>query len=297
MIGYYVNAPDPAANYRLNIGNTIYGDLGNGRVGIGTSTLTYALNVAGGDVNTTSGGYRDAGSCVAGTCASDARLKKDIRYLSRSLDTITALRPARFSWRKKVLADHGLPPHSGTGAGLIAQDVEQVLPHLVKTGKKGFKKVVYGLELQMHMIQAIKELKANNNTLKSENETLKSTLDSKTAALKTALDSRTAALNARYDRLEKKLALLERDSNPRHASQGGTAHPDSHPAAGALNAGPGSSGGVGGDGGGAAAAGPARALPRWTSLALVPALTAALALALLAGALRYRRKSTAPQGA
>ena len=52
--------------------------------------------------------------------------------------------------------------------GLIAQEVEIILPELVDVDEEGYKTVRYGLELQMLAIQAIKELKAENDELKQE---------------------------------------------------------------------------------------------------------------------------------
>ena len=48
---------------------------------------------------------------------------------------------------------------------MIAQDVEQVLPELVVTGDDGFKAVDYS-KLPLLTIQAVKELKAENDALK-----------------------------------------------------------------------------------------------------------------------------------
>jgi hypothetical protein len=48
---------------------------------------------------------------------------------------------------------------------LIAQDVEKVLPDLVETDADGFKAVNYS-KLPLLTIQAVKELKAENDALK-----------------------------------------------------------------------------------------------------------------------------------
>ena len=61
---------------------------------------------------------------TAGTVTSDQRLKKDIADLSNPLATINALKGRTFKW-----IDETQP--SGTQYGLIAQEVESVLPHLV----------------------------------------------------------------------------------------------------------------------------------------------------------------------
>lgn len=120
------------------------------KVGIGTNTPAYSLEVAG-DINTTAGGYRDAGSCVAGTCASDERLKHDIRPIENALDTIGKLTPSSYEFND---------PHYGDGKqfGLIAQQVENILPDLVEENQNGYKTVKYGMQLQMLTMAAVKEL-------------------------------------------------------------------------------------------------------------------------------------------
>jgi len=47
IIGYNVDAPSATADNQLNIGNAIYGDLSTGNVGIGTTSPTSLLTVAG----------------------------------------------------------------------------------------------------------------------------------------------------------------------------------------------------------------------------------------------------------
>ena len=61
-------------------------------------------------------------------------------------------------------------PAAGFGpdreAGLLAQEVEQVLPELVTTNADGYKAVNYS-QLPLLAIQAIKELKARNDELEA----------------------------------------------------------------------------------------------------------------------------------
>lgn len=145
-----------------------------GNVGIGMPDPQFTLDVNGA-INT-SDCYREAGVQVAGTCASDGRLKKNIRSLSNSLDRISALQPVRFEWRTEEFPNLDL--YSGTETGLVGQSVEGVFPHLVTTDAKGFKRVRYGLELQMHMIQAIKELKTANDELSTRIRQLEAKMNS-----------------------------------------------------------------------------------------------------------------------
>jgi len=58
---------------------------------------------------------------------SDKRLKKDVNTISGSLDKILKLRPTGFTWIENEKED----------VGFIAQEVEEIIPEVVKT-KKGF---------------------------------------------------------------------------------------------------------------------------------------------------------------
>jgi len=105
-----------------------------------------------------------ASVCHAGLCTSDARLKKEIIHFSNSLDIISSLNPVYFRWRTDEFPEYQF--HNRQESGLLAQDVEKVLPHLVQNDQHGHKAVFYNKEIQMHMVQAIKELKAENDELK-----------------------------------------------------------------------------------------------------------------------------------
>ncbi len=105
-----------------------------------------------------------AGTGIAGSCSSDRRFKKDITPFSHVLDQVTALQPVHYFWRA---ADFPTRHFGNSRAyGLIAQDVEQVLPELVVTDGDGYKAVDYS-ELPLLTIQAVKELKAENDALKA----------------------------------------------------------------------------------------------------------------------------------
>jgi hypothetical protein len=169
-LGYQAGANETQGG-RLYIANSntssplVWGNFGgqilnvNGRLGIGDTTPTYRLDVAQGDVNTQNGGYRDAGICVAGTCFSDRRLKEEVTPLSGSLELIARLNPVSYRY---IDPAHG----SGTQYGLVAQEVEEVFPEWVVMDGDGYRKIRYGLQVQMHLIQAVKELQAENEELK-----------------------------------------------------------------------------------------------------------------------------------
>ena len=162
--------------------------LPNGFVGLGTPgdangipTATDRLQVFG-DVRVGTAGTDGciknfAGTGIVGTCSSDRRLKKNIVPFAPMLDKLTALQPVHYVWRSEEFPNR----HFGNGQnyGLIAQDVEQVLPELVTTADDGFKAVDYS-GLPLLTIQAVKDLnlevtdlKSGANALKSENDALK----------------------------------------------------------------------------------------------------------------------------
>ena len=144
----------------------------DGNVGIGTftqiPTIVDKLQVFG-DVRVgttgTNGCIKNfAGTGILGTCSSDRRLKKDITPFGPVLGQLTALQPVHYFWRSTEFPQR----HFGNAKnyGLIAQDVEQVLPELVETDSDGYKAVDYS-KLPLLTIQAIKELKAENDSLKN----------------------------------------------------------------------------------------------------------------------------------
>jgi len=111
-----------------------------------------------------------SGTGVIGTCSSDRRLKRDITPFASVLNQLTALQPVHYYWRATEFPNR----HFGNSqaAGLIAQDVEQVLPELVETDSDGYKAINYS-KLPLFTIQAMKELKAENDALREQVAALK----------------------------------------------------------------------------------------------------------------------------
>ena len=137
-------------------------------IGIGEQRADDPLEVFGDiriGVGGTSGCVKSQnGGAIVGTCASDERFKRDIRAHPDVLDRLASLRPVEFSWRVDTFAGRGFGPDRE--AGLLAQEVEQVLPELVATDADGFKAVNYS-RLPLLAIQAIRELKGRNDELEA----------------------------------------------------------------------------------------------------------------------------------
>ena len=100
---------------------------------------------------------------VASATSSDLRWKKNIHPLESSLDKVLALRGVMYEWKVKEYSDRGL--REGKHIGLIAQDVEPVLPELVETDKEGYKLVSYS-KLTAVLVEAVKELNTENQNQK-----------------------------------------------------------------------------------------------------------------------------------
>jgi hypothetical protein len=94
-------------------------------------------------------GYRWA------TWDSDARLKADIAVIPGALDRVRALRGVTFHWNDRAHARRA-DLSSGLQVGVIAQEVEAVLPEAVSTNADGYKAVEYR-DLVPLLIQALKE--------------------------------------------------------------------------------------------------------------------------------------------
>jgi hypothetical protein len=130
----------------------IYGDFSEGKVGIGKTDLSYSL-----DVNGTIQGQNIVNP-------SDVRLKKHIKPIKNALDNVTHLRGITFRWKDKKKDKKQL-------LGVIAQELETVFPEVVSTDNNGYKSVDYS-SLVAPLIEAVKELKAENEALKERLEAL-----------------------------------------------------------------------------------------------------------------------------
>ncbi|MEK8021480.1 MAG: tail fiber domain-containing protein [Candidatus Parabeggiatoa sp.] len=91
---------------------------------------------------------------------SDVRLKKDIEPIDNSLEKVLNLKGVTFRFKED--SDKNKPKEMG----FIAQEVEKVIPEVVTTNHEGYKGVDYS-KITAVLVEAVKELKAQNDALKA----------------------------------------------------------------------------------------------------------------------------------
>ncbi len=79
-----------------------------------------------------------------------------------------------YHWKTEQYPDWGFKETKQIG--LVAQDVEAVIPELVSTDTRGYKAVSYN-KLTAVLVEAVKELKAENEKLKEKTVQQQSQID------------------------------------------------------------------------------------------------------------------------
>jgi hypothetical protein len=113
-----------------------------GKVGIGTGTPNYTLDVRGTIGNNTT------------LYHSDIQWKKDITNILDPIDKVMRLQGVYFNWRSEDYPE--MKFDEKTHLGFIAQDVEKVIPEVVRTDQNGFKNIEYTNLIPL-LLEAIKD--------------------------------------------------------------------------------------------------------------------------------------------
>ena len=129
-----------------------------GSVGIGTTNPISALHVVG------TGNF--TGDVVA-YYSSDKRLKDNLFPIPTPLEKISKITGYEFDWNSNQST------YKGHDYGVVAQEIESILPELVQTRNDGYKAVKYE-KLVALLIESIKEQQTQINGLKDEINKLKS---------------------------------------------------------------------------------------------------------------------------
>tara|TARA_A100001201_G_scaffold81620_1_gene72791 strand:- start:257 stop:1039 length:783 start_codon:yes stop_codon:yes gene_type:complete len=129
------------ASLTVNAANTTLQDAQIDSLGIGTAA------------SGTTGEIRATGDITA-FYSSDERLKENIKPIENATDKVKALGGYTFNWKEGI---EEVTSKSGKDVGIIAQELEKVLPELVNTRDNGYKGVDYP-KLVALLIESNKEL-------------------------------------------------------------------------------------------------------------------------------------------
>ena len=111
--------------------------------------------------NSATDGRIDASNDVVAFSTSDIRLKDNIKTIDKALDKVNSIQGIEFDWIEKEEV-HG---NSGHDVGVIAQEIEKILPDVVTTRDSGYKAVKYEKIVPL-LIEAIKDLSKQVDGLK-----------------------------------------------------------------------------------------------------------------------------------
>ena len=120
-----------------------------------------------------SGAYNEANSSSWST-TSDRRIKKNIVDNNEGLSLINQIAVKNFEYKtaEEIESDGEVPStdavaKTGTQIGVIAQELQEVRPDWVTTRDNGTLAVTGGDEIIWHLVNAVKELSAENTALKA----------------------------------------------------------------------------------------------------------------------------------
>lgn len=153
--------------------SAIYDNAGN--IGIGTTSPSYKLDVTG-DVRVNTGalgvnvapsatdGRIDASNDIVAFSSSDLRLKENIKPIENALEKVKSLTGVEFDWKPELKHAHG---YEGHDTGVIAQEVQEVMPTAIRTNDTGYLAVRYEKLIGL-LIEGMKEQQLQIDELKSK---------------------------------------------------------------------------------------------------------------------------------
>jgi hypothetical protein len=137
---------------------------------IGAGRNIIAVGVVNAGASMSAGTYITAGGDIYAFYTSDKSLKTNITPITGALDKLSQISGVEFDWTEEHLAAKSDLPEQYRrthDVGVIAQDVQQVLPEVVLERNDGTLSVDYAKMVPL-LIQAIKELQVEVNNLKGK---------------------------------------------------------------------------------------------------------------------------------
>ena len=117
------------------------------------------------------GGEIRATNNITAYYTSDKKFKENIKNIANALNKLSKINGVEFDWTDEYIKEHGgedgyfIRKHD---VGVIAQEIEQVLPEVVATKEDGTKGVKYDRIIAL-LIEAVKDLSAQVDELKKGN--------------------------------------------------------------------------------------------------------------------------------
>ena len=127
----------------------------------GYFTLNEPFFVTNGNTLSVSGSIESSGNITA-FASSDERLKDNIKPIENPLEVISQISGNTFDWNSEKQNIY-----NGKDYGVIAQEIQKVMPELVDTRDNGYLAVKYDKIVPL-LIESIKELKKEIEELKSK---------------------------------------------------------------------------------------------------------------------------------
>ena len=171
MIGYYCGAGTTTGANNILVGRSAQ---------LAASGNTYCINIGAnstgkgsntGYINPNGGGVYQGNNSSSWSTTSDQRLKKNIVDNTEGLDKIVAIQVRNFEYRlpEEVteLDSSCAVERAGVQLGVIAQELQQVCPDCVKEESTGVLSVDSD-NIFWHMVNAIKELKSELDSVKAQ---------------------------------------------------------------------------------------------------------------------------------
>ena len=95
-----------------------------------------------------------AGADIVAFSSSDIRLKENIKPIENALSKVESISGNTYDWKEGYDTIHS---HKGNDVGVIAQEIENILPQIVTNRDNGYKAVQYEKIIPL-LVEAIKEL-------------------------------------------------------------------------------------------------------------------------------------------
>jgi hypothetical protein len=128
-----------------------------------TSNVRFGSIGVGTTASGVSGEIRATGDITA-FYSSDIRLKENIQPIQNALEKVESISGNTYDWKEGFEEMHS---HKGNDVGVIAQEIEEILPQIVTNRDNGYKAVNYEKIIPL-LIEAIKELSAKVKELESK---------------------------------------------------------------------------------------------------------------------------------